>query len=160
MDVDIAVLFLELEAVGIGIIKAIAVEHDLGAEGTRAFDLEDWRRRRHADDSLDAEFLCGVGNTLGMVAGRSRDNAFGAFFRRQLADFIVGTAKLEGTGMLKIFWFEIDVVVAELGKIITVDESCLACHALELLRSAVNVSNCCALDNFFIRTLRSSGFLR
>ena len=92
MDVDVAVLLLELQAVRVGIVEAVAVQHDFRAECARALDLEDRRRRRHTDDGLDAELLRCIGHALRMVAGRSRDDALRALFRRELADLVVGTA--------------------------------------------------------------------
>ena len=39
MNIDVAVLFLQLEAVCKGIVKAIAEEDDFGTVGARRFDL-------------------------------------------------------------------------------------------------------------------------
>ena len=154
MDVDITVLLLELEAVRIGVVKAVAVQHDFRAERARALDLEDRRRRRHADDGLDAELPRCVRYALRVVAGRGRDDAAHALLRCELADLVVGTAELEGTRMLKVLRLEIDIVVAELGEIVTVDEPRLPSYSLELLGCAVDVGNRRALHDFGIRTFR------
>ena len=154
VDVDITVLLLELEAVRIGVVKAVAVQHDFRAERARALDLEDRRRRRHADDGLDAELPRCVRYALRVVAGRGRDDAAHALLRSELADLVVGTAELEGTRMLKVLRLEIDIVVAELGEIVTVDEPRLPSYSLELLGCAVDVGNRRALHDLGIRTFR------
>ena len=152
MDVDVAVLLLEFEAVRVGIIEAVTMQHDFCAERARALDLEDRRRRRHADDGLDAELLRCIGHALRVVAGRSRDDALRALLRRELADLVVGTAELEGTRMLKIFRLEVDIVVALLREEVTVDEPRLAGYTLELLGSAIDVGNRRPLHDFRIGT--------
>ena len=59
MNVDIAVFLLKFQAVGIGVVKAIAVQDDFRPQGLRPLDLENRCGCRHTDDGLDAKALCG-----------------------------------------------------------------------------------------------------
>ena len=69
VDVDIALFFLQLEAVRVGIVKSVAMEDDRCAERTRRLDLEDRRCCGHADHSVYTELLRSIGDTLRVVAG-------------------------------------------------------------------------------------------
>ena len=142
-------LFLQFEAVRVGIVKAVTIEHDFGAERLRALDLEDRRRRGHADDGLDAELLRGVGDALRVVAGRRRDDAFRLFFVRELADLVVGAAQLECARVLQVLRLQVDVVAGNLREVVAVDEPRLARDAFKLLCGAVDVGNRRLLDDVF-----------
>src|SRR5690606_30650109 len=60
-----------------------SLEHDLRAQGSRAFHLHAWCGRGHHDDRPDAEQLCGERHALRVIAGRVRDHAARALLVRQ-----------------------------------------------------------------------------
>jgi hypothetical protein len=60
---------------GAGRIERVAVQHHLGAEAARAFDLHAGREARHHDQRAQAQPLRVIGHTLRMVAGRHGDHA-------------------------------------------------------------------------------------
>ena len=133
MHIDITTLFLQLQAVGIGIIEAIAVQHDLRTERARAFDLEDRRRRGHADHGFDAEFLRRIGHALRVVASRGRDDALRPLLRRQLGNLIVGPAQLECAGMLQILRLQPHLVARKCREILAREQRRMTCNAPEPL---------------------------
>ena len=57
MNVDKALLLLQLKTVRIGIVKSVAVENDRRAERACCLHFQNRRCGRHADDGIYAEFL-------------------------------------------------------------------------------------------------------
>ena len=55
--------------------EAVALQHDLGAERLGAVDLDEGRALGHHDRRRDAEPAGVIGDALGVVAGRHRDDA-------------------------------------------------------------------------------------
>ena len=62
--------------------EAVAFEHDLGAERFGVIDFDERRALGHDDRRRDAETPRMIGDALGMVAGRHRDDAGAALRRR------------------------------------------------------------------------------
>ena len=108
-------LGLELEGVRVGVGVAVAVQHDLGAEGADGVDLERGRGHRHDDQRPAAELARGERDALGMVAGRGADHAARQLLRREVRHLVVGAAQLEAEHRLRVLALE-QHLVAEPGR--------------------------------------------
>ena len=100
MNVDIALFLLQIHGLGIGIIEAVTVKNHLGTISAGCLNLQDRRSSRHADNRLAPQLLCRKCHALGMIAGRSSDNALLALLIRKLANLIVRATQLEGACIL------------------------------------------------------------
>ena len=147
MDVDVTVLLLQLKAVGIGIIKTIAMEDNFGPQGFGAFNFEDWGRGWHADHGFDTETLSGKSNALCMVAGRGGDDPFFSFLICELADFVIGAPQLEGTGVLQVLWFQEYLISGQFGKIVAGNQAGLAGNSFKLAGCLIDAGNGGLLDD-------------
>ncbi|MNM68223.1 hypothetical protein D3C81_797750 [compost metagenome] len=93
------------------------MQHHLAATRTYTFNLDFRGGLGHHDSGLDPQLTGGQRHALGMVAGRGGDHATGQFFRRQLGQFVVGTANFEGKHRLQVFTLEQDVVAQTLAQL-------------------------------------------
>ena len=80
--------------------QGTAAEDHAGAVRSGALDLRERRGLGHHDRGRDAEPGGVVGDALGMVAGRHRDDAPVALFAGQPGQLDQGTALLERTGVM------------------------------------------------------------
>ena len=90
---------------GIGIVIAVAVEDDLRAVPFRGLDLGNGSGLGHDDGGGNAEFVGGIGHTLGMVAGGGGNHRAGFAPVGHGGQLVAGTPDLEGTGLLAVFAF-------------------------------------------------------
>ena len=96
--------------------KAVASEHDLGAERFGVIDFDERRALGHDDRRRDAETPRMVGDTLGMVAGRHRDDAGAALAGGQGQKLVQGAAFLERAGAMQGLQLQPDLGPGELGQ--------------------------------------------
>ncbi len=95
----------------VGLIIVIAVQHDFTAEIGDRLHFDVGGGQRHHDDGRNAPRAGSQRDPLGMVAGRSADDAALRADRRQLRDLVVCAANFERKDRLKVFTFEQDSIV-------------------------------------------------
>ena len=96
--------------------KAIASEHDGGAKSLGMVDLDKRRALGHDDRRRDGEALCVIGDTLGVVAGRHRDDAGAALLGAQGQQLVQGAALLERAGAMQGFELKVNFGADEFGQ--------------------------------------------
>ena len=101
-----ALLGHQAVGLGLGVAVGLTVQHDLRPAGTNGVDLERRRGDRHDDHRTAAEFGCGEGNPLRVVASRGADDSTGTLLRAELGHFVVGTAHLEREDRLEVLALE------------------------------------------------------
>ena len=101
-DVGQAALFGQLDGAGLGVVKDVAVQDDLGAVALGAVDLDERRGGGHDHDRAGARVGGRVGDALGVVAGAGGDDAAVKLFLGKLRDLVVGAAQLVGAGALHV----------------------------------------------------------
>ena len=151
MDVDVALLLLQFEAVRVSVVESVAVQDDRCAECTCRFDFEDRRCCGHADDGVHAEFLRGVGDPLRMIARRGGDDAARPLLLRKHGDAIVCAAQLECARGLEILELQIGRIARDVGEELTVYQRGLSHNALEPFCRGIDIRNPCRCDNFLVR---------
>ena len=85
-----------------GVVIDSGDQDHLGTVAPCRFHLQDGCALRHADDGLDSQASGRQGDALGVVAGAAGDDAAAGLFRGQVADLVIGSADLEGAGLLKV----------------------------------------------------------
>lgn len=96
-----------------GFIEEVSIKDDIGTVTAGRRNLAQGRVSRHADDGLASVFAGCQGYALGMISGRSGDNAFFPFFRCERCDFVVGPAQFKGACPLEIFQLQIDFTASQ-----------------------------------------------
>ncbi|MNO76790.1 hypothetical protein D3C76_678720 [compost metagenome] len=114
-DQGVALQFGEAAALAVGLVEAVAKQHDVTAQPSHRVDLDVRRSLGHHYDRLDAELGRRQRNTLGMVAGRGRHHAMGLLLGAQGGDLVIGTPQLEGVHRLQVFPLERHLVAESLG---------------------------------------------
>ncbi len=117
VDIDVALLFHQLQRIGQRLGEGITVQHHLAAAGAYALHLQLRRGAWHDDGGLDTQLLGRQRNALGVIARRCRDHATRQFLGRQLRQLVVGAANLEGEHRLQILALEQNLVADSLGKL-------------------------------------------
>ena len=115
---------------GCGFIEEIPVEDDIGTVAAGRRNLTQGSVFRHADDGLAAIFAGSQSHALGVVSGRSGDDAFFTFFRGQGSDFVIGPAQFKGACPLEVFQFQINFAASQIADGITVRQASLLGDAL------------------------------
>ena len=115
-DQGVALQLGESAALAVGLIEAVAKQHDVAALTAHRVDLDVRRGLGHHDDRLDAELGGRQGNPLGVVAGRGGDDAAFFLLLGQGGDLVVGAAQLEGVNRLQILPLQADVIAEPLGE--------------------------------------------
>ena len=105
-----ALVPLQQQRMAVGVGVAVAMQHDLAAQGLHGVDLQARCRHRHHDDGAAAQALGRQRHTLGVVAGRGADHAARQHFRREPHHLVVGAAQLEAENGLLVFTLEQHVV--------------------------------------------------
>src|SRR5699024_4875191 len=113
------------------LIKDLPVENDVGAVVLGVVDLDQRSCGGHDDGGGNAGGLGGVGQSLGVVAGRGGNQAAAFLVVREGADLIIGPADLVGPCDLHVFRFQIDLVSTALRQGRGVDQVGGADHALQ-----------------------------
>ena len=114
-DVGEAVLLLEPRALALRLVKVVAEQDDRRAEPLDVGPLDRRRVERHDDRAGDAELVPGQRDALGVVAGRTGDDAAPTLLLGQRRHLVVRAADLEGEDGLQIFALEQDRA-SELGR--------------------------------------------
>ena len=130
MDEGIAVFRRQFNGFGCGFIEEIPVEDDIGTVAAGRRNLAQGSVFRHADDGLAAIFAGSQSHALGVVSGRSGDDAFFPFFRGQGSDFVIGPAQFKGACPLEVFQFQINFAASQIADGITVRQASLLGDAL------------------------------
>ena len=86
-----------------GLGQGLAVQDHLCAEGFGAGNLGEGRILRHDDGGRDAELGGMIGDPLGMVASRHRNDACFCLFISELLEFVQSAALFERGGALEVF---------------------------------------------------------
>ena len=115
VDVDQPFLLDQLQRIGQRLGERIAMQHRLAAAGAHALHFQLWRGPRHDDGGLDPQLLGRQRNALGVVASRCSDHAARQLLRRQLRQFVIGAAHLEGEHRLQVLALEQNLVADTLG---------------------------------------------
>ena len=97
---------LQRERVRVGVVVAVAVQHDLRAARLDRGDLDVRRGHRHDDRRRAAELLRGERHALRVVAGGGRDHAARALGGREVRHLVVGAAQLEREHRLLVLALE------------------------------------------------------
>ncbi|MNP37182.1 hypothetical protein D3C76_1306160 [compost metagenome] len=93
----------------------VAIEQDhLGPEGFGIGDLDLRRGHRQHQDGLHPQHARGVGEPLGVIAGRGGDDAVGDLFPGQRERLVQRAANLERPGDLQGFRLEIELATGGL----------------------------------------------
>ena len=87
----------------------LAVENDGGAERLGRLDFHERRRHRHDDGRRDGETAGVIGDRLGVIAGRHRDDAAAALVGGERGKLDAGAALLERVRDLQILVFDEDL---------------------------------------------------
>jgi hypothetical protein len=82
--------------------QCFALQNDLGAKGLGRLDLHERRRDWHHDGGRNTEAARVIGDSLGMVAGRHRDDAAAPFVLAESGEFHERAAVLERIGHLQV----------------------------------------------------------
>ena len=93
-----------------------AVQNHIGAVTARRRDLDERRGQGHENLGPDAELAGMVGHALGVISGRGRDHALGAFFGAEQEQLVQRAALFERAGSLQVVELQIDVVGGGLRK--------------------------------------------
>ena len=132
-------LLADLARPGIGIIIAVAREHNGRAVALGGLRLGDRRGLGHDDRGRDAEAVRGVGHALRVVSGGRGDDRAGLAALDKGGDLVARAADLERAGLLAVFVLEIDIAARhgrERGRQV---ELRVVQHALEPLLRAFEV---------------------
>ena len=106
MDEGQTLLGFELAGMAVGLVEALAMQHDAPAEAAHRLNLDVRRGARHHDGRLDAELLCRQRHALRMIAGGGADHAALGLDRGETRDLVVGAAQLEREDGLQILVLE------------------------------------------------------
>ena len=93
----------------VGVVVGALDQLHLGSQPLGAFHLHDGGAVRHADHTADAHAGGRQGYPLGVVARRTGNDALGALFRGELADFVVGATHLETAGDLQVLGLQVQI---------------------------------------------------
>ena len=115
-DQGVALQRGEAATLAVGLVEAIAKQHDVAALPAHRVDLDVRRGLGHHDDRLDTELGGRQGDPLGVVAGGGGDDAALLLLLGQGSDLVVGAAQLEGVDRLQILPLQADVVAEPLGE--------------------------------------------
>ena len=96
--------------------KAVAAQHDPGAQRLGAIDLRERRAGGHDDRRRDAETARMIGDALGVVAGRHRDDPGTPLRRSERHQLVERAALLEGAGRLLRFELQKDLASGNFGQ--------------------------------------------
>ncbi|KAK0350862.1 hypothetical protein LTR94_027294, partial [Friedmanniomyces endolithicus] len=102
MDEGRAGLFLQRAGVGVGVVEAFAVQHDLAAQPLNRRHLDARRGGRHDDGRRRSAFGRRQRHPLRVIARRGADDAARQFGLREGRDPVVGAADLEREDRLQI----------------------------------------------------------
>jgi hypothetical protein len=102
----------DLSGYGLAALGEPVIEHHLCAITNRSLSFDHGGIRRHDDQGGHAQFTCGIGNALGMVARREGNNASLALILIKTAEAIIGPAKLERAGSLQNLGLDPDCTTA------------------------------------------------
>jgi hypothetical protein len=108
VDEGQALFGLDMAGMGIGIVKAFAMQHDMAAHSAHGLDLDVGCGARHHDCGLQAELARRQRDALRMIAGRGANDTPRALFGRERGHLVVGAAQLEGEDRLQILALEAD----------------------------------------------------
>ena len=114
-----------------GFIEEVPIKDDIGTVTAGRRNLAQGSVSRHADDGLASVFAGCQGYALGMISGRSGDNAFFPFFRCERCDFVVGPAQFKGACPLEIFQLQIDFTTSQVADGIAVRQPCFLGNAFQ-----------------------------
>ena len=132
-------LLADLARLGIGVVIAVAREHDGRTVALGGLRLGDGRGLGHDDRGRDAEAVRGVGHALRVVSGGRGDDRAGLAALDKGGDLVARAADLERAGLLAVFVLEIDIAARhgrERGRQV---ELRVVQHALEPLLRAFEV---------------------
>ena len=141
-DIGQALFFGQFHGVVCGVVEYGTLQDDPGPVLLGAVHFHQRCGGGHDDGGFHAGHLGGVGHALGVVAGGGGDQALGLLFFRQLAGFIVSAADLVGAGDLQVFGLEIDLVAAQVGKILAVDKLGVRNHAAQNAAGFLELIQC------------------
>ena len=113
VDVDRTGPVHQFAGVGVGVVVALAKQHDVGPVALRAADLDERRAHGHHDGGFYAQTGRMGGDSLGVVASRGGDDATGSLTVGQGQQPVEGTAGLERTGELEVLKLEPDVATGQ-----------------------------------------------
>ena len=106
MHEGVALLVTDLQRFLVGIVIAAVHQTDLGAVSLGGLHLGDRSAVGQADQRGNTALGGGQCHALGVVAGRTGDDAPGLFLVGQVGDLITRTAQLERTGVLQVLRLE------------------------------------------------------
>ena len=108
MNEGVPILFCQLPCILTGIVIDVSVQDNLRAVILRAVHLDQRSHRRHDDHHFAAELLSRIGDSLCMVACRSRDQTFLPRLIAHRTDLIISAAHLVGACLLHILRLQVD----------------------------------------------------
>jgi hypothetical protein len=97
--------------------QRFAFQNDLGAKSLGCLDLHERRRDWHHDGGRNAETARVIGDSLGMVAGRHRDDATAALVLAERGEFHERAAVLEGIRHLQVLVLDENLGAGEARKL-------------------------------------------
>ncbi len=103
MNVEALRLFAEILGAGRGLVVTRPLDDHIGTEALGLLDFHERRADRHDDGRWNAQPLGMIGQALGVIAGRRREDAAGAFAVTQQQQLVERAALLEGRGELLVF---------------------------------------------------------
>ena len=113
------------------LVEDLPVKDDVGAVILGVVDLDQGSCGGHDDGGGDAGGLGGIGQSLGVVAGRGGNEPPALLVVREGTDLIIGPADLVGPCDLHVFRFQIDLVSTALRQGRGMDQVGGADHALQ-----------------------------
>ena len=130
-DVGVAVFLDQLLGVSSGFVKGVAFQDHFGTMVTHRTHLDLRRGLGHYNYRLDTQVLGRQRHTLGMIASRCTDHAFGLLLFGKLRNPVIGTANLEGKHRLKVFTLEQNIVAKALGQTTGFSQGCFDGHVID-----------------------------
>jgi hypothetical protein len=105
------VLFGQPDSVRVRVVVGLSMQDDLAAKRSDGLGLDRCRALGHHDQRPDPQPSCCQGNALGVIAGRTADDALAEACGGDVGQTILRSAALERKDRLQVFPLQEDLVI-------------------------------------------------